>query len=117
MQARQKTGSPKVKQTNNLWRLFARKSIAISTRSWIKSGWPVVVGTHEGSIIAWHYPVATKYKSRTRKYRSCFKVFGKKICRKWKTETKYEMYTHQGWKSPKTKWRKMSLHYAAVAYY
>ena len=65
-QARQSTGSPTVQQTNNIWNLFARDKTASKARQWIRGGWPVVVGTTEGSVFRWHFPVATAPTSTAR---------------------------------------------------
>ena len=115
IQGMQKSGSPTIERKYNTWKLFKRKSIASYTRAAIRAGWPVVVGTHEGSIFRWHYPVATKYRSRTHKWRRCIKIFRKK-CFRWHSETQYQMFTHQG-SGTKTLWRDMRLHYAAYAKY
>ncbi|KAI0219655.1 hypothetical protein LSAT2_028860 [Lamellibrachia satsuma] len=110
------SGSPTIQQTNNFWNIFSRDSTAIQTREWIRKGWPVVVGTTEDNVFQWHYPVATKYRYYTRKYRTCVTIIWK-FCGSWDTEKVYEMFTHQGQPNNRTKWRNMSLHYAAVATY
>ena len=115
-QARQKSGHPTISRVFIFWKLIRWPKLQRKTRDWIRAGWPVVVGTTEGGAFKWHYPVATKYRQRSRKWRRCIKFFGKR-CGRWHTETASQMYTHQGWGYGSVKWRDMRIHYAAIAPY
>ncbi len=118
-QARQSTGSPHVVKDGS-WLTFLgvyRESIASWTRARLREGWPVIVGTKEGWFTGWHYPVATKYRTRTRKWRRCFRIFGKKRCFGWKTETDNDMYLHMGWGGYKNGWYAMKSFFSVAARY
>ena len=108
-------GNPTIRQTNDVWKIIHRKKFAEKTRKWIRDGWPVVVGTREGGIKR-HYPVATKYRYKYRKYRRCWRFFGKR-CARWHKLRHFQMYTHEGKVRSSVKWRAMTIHYAAIAPY
>ncbi len=78
-------------QWNWWWLSFLgmyKESIAEWTRSVIREGWPVIVSTKETWVSGFHYPVVTKYRRRSRKYRRCLKIRKgiKFFCGRWKTE-------------------------------
>ena len=116
-QARQKSGNPTIRQTNDIWNKVANKNYASQARAWIRSGWPVVVSTHEGFFNT-PYAVAIRYRAKHRRWRRCLKFTPfPKFCLRWHTNSRYQMYVRQGWGRGVVKWRSMKIHYAAVASY
>ena len=117
-QSRQKSGAPTILQTSDAWSEQATYKIAAQTRAWIKSGWPVVVGTNEGGVFIKHYSVTSRYRLRSRKWRyvtNSAQYFKSRTV--WRIQTQFQMYVHQGSAIGSVKWRPMSIHYAAIAQY
>ena len=119
-QVRQKSGKPRILQTNAVWTDVLKWAHAKQTMKWIDAGWPVVVGTnHFSTVINFlsHYSVATKYRTRIRSWRRCYHTRNGTFCGIWHTGYSWQMYVHQGLGYGSTKWRDMNIHYAAVAVY
>ncbi len=116
--ARQKSGNPRV--VSDKWLLsylgVYKESIAGWTRNRIKEGWPVIVTTKKTWISGWHYPVATRYRGRSRKYSNCVKIIIK-ICGAWKTQVDNDMYLHQGWGGNSDGWYAMKSFFSIAAKY
>ena len=112
----QRSGHPTVSRVNKYWKLIFRRRLESKTREWLRAGWPVVVGTKEGGAFKRHFPVATMYRQRWRKWRRSWWWFGRRYG-PWQVDTTYQMYTHQGWGYGSVKWRDMRVHYAAIASY
>ncbi|KAK2156947.1 hypothetical protein LSH36_202g12059 [Paralvinella palmiformis] len=87
-----------------------------SVESWTKyklqDGWPVIVGWRDGSYLAWHYPVATRVRTRIRTYESCCWW----VC-KTKTSTEDMMYLHMGWGGYGNGWKNLQAFYGITAVY
>ncbi len=94
------TGNPRLVSDKWLFSYLGmyQDGIADWTRARIREGWPVIVGTKTSIVTGFHYPVVTKYRRRTRRYRNCTRVIIK-IYGPWKTEYDFDMFLHQGWKN------------------
>ncbi len=116
-QARQTTGSPDVVEKRSwlTWLGIYQDSVASWTRTKLREGWPVIVGTHVSWFFDWHYPVAREYRTRTRRWRRCFWIFRR--CFRWHTETDNEMYLHMGWGGYKNGWYAMNSFFSVTATY
>lgn len=83
------------------WSGWTKKWIRDRAARHIIAGYPAIVGVWvKGSKKkAMHYPIATRYAQRSRRYRSCFLFW----CR---TKTKYakSFYLHMGWGGSSNGW-------------
>ncbi len=72
-QARQTTGSVvRTWRKKRSWLTslgIYQESLASWSRTRLREGWPVIVSTHVSWFFSWHYPVITKYRMRTRRWR------------------------------------------------
>ncbi|XP_029190806.2 uncharacterized protein LOC114957500 [Acropora millepora] len=78
----------------------------------VKQGYPAIVGFWSGATQ--HYAVATKYRFRYRRYRTCWWFFGWH-CGSWKKEYDHELYYHMGWGGSGNGWRTAKAFSAFVA--
>ncbi|XP_020617628.1 uncharacterized protein LOC110055547 [Orbicella faveolata] len=89
-------------------------------RSWIrnsainavKNRYPAIVGIWVGS--SQHYAVATRYRSRYKKWRICWWFFGWH-CTQWFYIYRREWYLHMGWGGSGNVWKKAKAFSAFVA--
>lgn len=89
-------------------------------RTWIRNSainavqnrYPAVVGIWVG--VSQHYAVATRYRSRHKKWRICFWFFGWH-CTQWFYIYYREWYLHMGWGGSGNGWRKAKAFSAFVA--
>ena len=113
------TGNPRL--ASNRWFLsyigIYKESIAAWTREKVREGWPVIVSMKETWVSGFHYPVVTKYRRRSRRYRNCVKFLFVKICGSWKTEYNNDMYLHQGWGGYRNGWYPMKSFFSIAAKY
>ncbi len=109
---RQTTGSPRVRASSwaLTWTTIYYGPIAEWTGRRIREGWPVIVGYHIGGL---HYPVATKWRTRTRRTRHCVWF----ICFAWFTERNSDMYLHMGWGGRRNGWYSMDSWVSLAAVY
>ena len=85
---------------------------------WLDVGYPVVFG-FQHSKKAGHFAVATKYRTKSSKYRHCKTSgwwFGKKTRCTWKTAQDYEFFLHYGWGGNNNQWQMLDPFSAHVAY-
>ncbi|KAK6165639.1 hypothetical protein SNE40_022529 [Patella caerulea] len=113
---RQLTGSPNVTVETSGIASFVGiydDGIRDSGLAFLRAKWPVVVGIRVDGIFSQHFPVATKYRSRSSK--ECTKsLWGSTKCT---TSTEYEMYLHMGWGGSSNGWKPAKMFMAAVAWY
>ncbi|KAK2156948.1 hypothetical protein LSH36_202g12076 [Paralvinella palmiformis] len=112
--ARQISGSPRLQEKSHwlTWAGIYSDSVERWTKNKVKQGWPVIVGWRAGSYLKWHYPVATRVRTRTKTYKSCFWW----RCRT-KTSTEDMMYLHMGWGGSSNGWKNLEAYYGIVAVY
>ncbi len=113
------TGNPRL--VSDKWLLsylgMYHEPIAAWTRARVREGWPVIVGTKVTWVSGFHFPVVTKYRTRSRRYRNCIIVLGVKICGRWKTMHENDMYLHQGWGGYRDGWYPMKSFFSIAAKY
>jgi len=99
------------------WTGWTRTWIRNRARNAIKHRYPAVVGVwvKSGKKKAQHYPVATKYKSRSRRCRTCWKIFGRWRCGRWKTQSQERFFLRMGWGGYKDGWYFIKTFSAFVA--
>jgi len=98
------------------WTGWTRTWIRNRARSAIQAGYPAIVGVWvKTNKKGQHYPVATRYKSRSRKYRSCWRLFGRWRCGRWKTQTQEYFYLRMGWGGHRDGWYSIKTFSAFVA--
>lgn len=93
------------------WSGWQKAWIVNRAVSHIKAGYPAIIGIWvKTDKKVMHYPVATKYGQRSRRYRKCFLFF----CR---TKTQYQkrFYLHMGWGRGSTGWYRIDKAFAAFA--
>ncbi len=116
---RQQTGSPRI--VTDSWLLTNlggyNDEIAAWSRDRLSEGWPVVVTTKDSWFSGWHYPVATRFRRRERRYRSCYDVWLGTVCLGWDAEISYDMYLHMGWHGYGNGWYNMETFFSAAAVY
>ena len=85
---------------------------------WLDIGYPVVFGFRI-SKKSGHSVVATKYRTKSRKYRHCRTSgwwTGKRTRCTWKTAQDYEFFLHYGWGGNSNQWQMLDPTSAHVAY-
>ncbi|KAL9967253.1 hypothetical protein ACROYT_G025438 [Oculina patagonica] len=78
----------------------------------VKNRYPAIVGIWVGS--SQHYAVATRYRSRYKKWRICWWFFGWH-CTQWFYTYRHEWYLHMGWGGSGNAWRNAKAFSAFVA--
>ncbi len=89
------------------WLTIPYGPIAEWTGRRIREGWPVFVGR------GLHYPVATKWRTRTRRTRVCIWF----MCYGWYTERDNDMYLHMGRSGRGNGWYHMESWFSLAAVY
>jgi len=101
------------------WAGWTRTWISNRARTAVMRGYPAIVGVwvrsgRKGK--AQHYPVATKFRSRSRKYRNCWKIlWGGWRCGRWKTQRQEHFFLRMGWGRRRDGWYRIKAFSAFVA--
>ncbi|XP_032231081.2 uncharacterized protein LOC116614325 [Nematostella vectensis] len=109
--------------SGGIWSYTHWLSWAGVTKTWIRKKvsraiktykYPVVVGIWTGGSM--HYAVATKYAVRSRKFRTCHKIWGRWKCYPWRTQWEDDFYLHMGWGGTSNGWYTIHAFAAFVAH-
>ena len=109
----QKSGQPKL-SCDKRFTTTPFSAYAKLARSWIRKGWPVVVGTKQNGQE--HAEVATRYRGSRRTWRRCNRVSGRWQCTARRKQVVFQMYVHRGL-GKRPLWISMRIHSVAVAWY